>query len=156
MKALVAFYSRKGATKKVADAIAASLGCDSEEIIDTKNRKGLWGWLTSGRDATRKRLTVIKETTLDPTRYDIVILGTPNFGSKMAAATRTYIAQNKEGLKRIAFFCTSGGANHEGLLADMEESCGKKPLALLGLTNKEVLGGKYSEKVKKFVEELNR
>ncbi len=156
MKALVAFYSRSGTTKKVAETISAALKCDSEEIIDTKNRKGLWGWLTSGRDAMRKRLTVIKETQLDPARYDIVILGTPNFGSKMAAATRTYIAKNKDRFQKIALFCTSGGSNHEGLLADMEDFCGKKPLALLGLTNKEVLGENYSEKAKKFVEELHR
>lgn len=156
MKALVAYYSRKGATKKAAEGIADLLKCDREEIIDTKNRKGLWGWLTSGRDAVRKRLTVIKETKLNPASYDIVILGTPNFGSNMAAATRTYIARHKDRFSQVAFFCTSGGSNHQGLLADMEEFCAKKPLALLGLTNREVLRQGCSEQVKKFVEELKR
>jgi len=156
MKALVAFYSRKGATKKLAETISAALKCDSEEIIDTKIRKGLWGWLTSGRDAMRKRLTVIKETKLDPARYDVIVIGTPNFGSRMAAALRTYISQNRDRFKRVTFFCTSGGSNHQGLLADMEEFCGKKPLVVLGLTNKEVFQQQFAQKVKNFVAELSR
>jgi flavodoxin len=156
MKPLVAYYSRSGTTKKVAETISAALNCDSEEIIDTKNRKGLWGWLTSGRDAVRKRLTVIKETKLDPAGYEIVILGTPDFGSRMAAAVRTYISQNRDRFKQVAFFCTAGGTNVEGLLADMEEFSGKKPLVTLALTTEEVKKGNYEEKAKQFVAGLSR
>ena len=156
MKTLVAFYSRKGVTKKVAEAIADVLNCDCEEIFDTKNRKGLWGWLTSGRDAMRKRLTIIKETKFNPANYDTVILGTPNFGSKMAAATRTYIAHHKDRLKQVAFFCTAGGADPGGLFSDMEEFTGKKPVAVLSLTNAEVKKGTFEEKIKKFTAHLGR
>jgi len=42
MKALVVFYSRTSTTKPVAESLAQSLNCDSEELIDTKNAAGLW------------------------------------------------------------------------------------------------------------------
>jgi flavodoxin len=53
MKALVVFYSRTGATKQVAEALAESLNCDSEELIDTKKRGGPLGFL-SGRTQRQK------------------------------------------------------------------------------------------------------
>jgi flavodoxin len=34
---LVVFYSRTGTTKKVGEALADLLQCDSEELIDTRN-----------------------------------------------------------------------------------------------------------------------
>jgi len=73
---LVVFYSRTGTTKKVAEAIATKLGCDIEEIIDTKSRRGLLGFLRSGLEATLKRLTTIEEIKNDPASYDVVIIGT--------------------------------------------------------------------------------
>jgi len=54
MKALVVFYSRTGTTKQVAEALAQSLNCDSEELIDTKKRSGPLGFLSAGRTQRQK------------------------------------------------------------------------------------------------------
>ena len=80
MKALVVFYSRTGATKQVAEALAESLNCDSEELIDTKKRGGPLGFLSAGKDAKAKKLTKLKDIKRDPALYDLVILGTPKIG----------------------------------------------------------------------------
>jgi flavodoxin len=42
-KILVVFYSRSGATRRVADALAAELKCDAEEVVVTKSRAGFVG-----------------------------------------------------------------------------------------------------------------
>ena len=47
MKALVAYYSRGGTTKKVAEKISALLEGDIEEIHDLKKRSGIIGWFKS-------------------------------------------------------------------------------------------------------------
>lgn len=52
---LVVYYSRTGATRKVAEYITKQLGADMEEIIDMKKRSGIWGFLIGGRDALRKK-----------------------------------------------------------------------------------------------------
>ena len=51
MKVLVAFYSRTGSTKLVAEAIAQALNADVEEIKDKKDRNGIFGFLKSGYEA---------------------------------------------------------------------------------------------------------
>jgi len=49
---LVAFHSRTGNTRKVAEAMSNILESDIEEILDTKNRAGIFGFLMAGMDAT--------------------------------------------------------------------------------------------------------
>ncbi len=73
MKTLVVYYSRSGTTKKIADEICDKMNCDIEEIIDNKNRKGLFGWLIAAFDARSKKLTVIENIKNDPSKYDLVI-----------------------------------------------------------------------------------
>src|SRR5665647_1885844 len=131
MKALVVFYSRTGATKQVADALAESLNCDSEELIDTKKRGGPLGFLSAGKDAKAKKLTKLTDIKRDLALYDLVILGTPIWTGTLSSAARTYIANNKSKFKRVAFFCTHGGGESQQLFAEMEALCERSPVAVL-------------------------
>jgi len=58
-KILVVFYSRTGNTKKVGEAIAGELNCDTEQIMDVKSRMGIFGWLRSGREAMKEVIAPI-------------------------------------------------------------------------------------------------
>jgi len=154
MKSLVVFYSRSGTTRKVGQAIADTLKCDVEEIIDTANRRGLFGWMRSGRDAMRKRLTVIQPTKLNPTDYDVVIIGTPNWGNIFTPAIRTYITQNRTKIKNIAFFTTCGGSAFGKIFNELQKFCGKQPITTLGLTQKEVKQDQFINKVRSFASKI--
>ena len=55
MKALVVYYSGRGRTKKVAEAISNILSCDIEELVDTEDRTGLLGYIHAGRQAMKKK-----------------------------------------------------------------------------------------------------
>lgn len=153
-KILVIFYSRTGATKKVAKTIADLLQCDIEEIFDIKDRGGAMGYLMAGRDATLKNLTTIKETVEDPSLYDLTIIGTPVWAFTMATPIRTYIVGNKEKLKKVAFFCTEGGSGGRRAFREMETLCGQKPIAMLELLTKEVARNECAGKLKNFVNEI--
>ena len=154
MKALVVFYSRTGATKQVAEALAESLNCDSEELIDTKKRGGPLGFLSAGKDAKAKKLTKLKDIKRDPALYDLVILGTPIWTGTLSSAARTYIANNKSKFKRVAFFCTHGGGESQQLFAEMEALCERRPVSILALQEKEVKTGTYQGKIRQFVDGL--
>ncbi len=156
MKPLVIFYSRTGTTKKVAEAISKDLNCDIEEIVDMKDRKGPMGYLIAGKDAATKALTEIKKVQKLPDSYDIVIIGTPVWAFTMASAIRTYINKNRSRLKKVAFFCTQGGSGSKRTFRDMEKKCGKKAIASLELTTREVIKGEHIGKVKQFVHEINK
>jgi hypothetical protein len=54
-KIAVVYYSRGGQTKKVAQAAAAALDADIEEIIDTKKRIGLFPYFAAGFAALFRR-----------------------------------------------------------------------------------------------------
>jgi flavodoxin len=154
MKALVVYYSRTGNTKKTGEDIAKALKADSEEIIDKKGRKGPLGFMSAGRDATKKNLTTIGPVHKDPAKYDLVIIGTPIWGSNLSCATRTYISQNKSKFKKVAFFCTAGGGLNGSAFKDMEELSGKSPKATLELSSEEVTKGDHLRKVQEFVKKL--
>ena len=154
MKPLVVFYSRTGSTKKVGEAIAQTLNCDSEELIDTKKRGGPMGFVRSGRDAREKALTTLADTKHDPASYDLVILGTPIWGGTLSSAIRTYITNNKSTFKRVAFFCTQGGTKNQQLFEEMQALCEKPPVNILALQEKEVKKGAFQEKIRQFVDGL--
>lgn len=156
MKTLVVFYSRTGNTKKVAEEIAKILNADIEEIIDKKDRKGIVGWLKSGRDATFKKSAEI-EFVKNPIDYDLVIIGTPIWAFTMTPAIRTYLSENK--FKKVAFFSTSGGSEGEKIFNEMEK-ISREPVATLSLLTKNwpaelnLEKEENSEKIKEFCKKL--
>jgi len=150
MRALLVYYSRTGHTKKIAEEISKELQCDTDEIIDTVNRSGPGGFLTCGRQATKKELTKIEPAKKDPSQYDIVIIGTPVWALTMSSPVRTYIVENKDKLKRVAFFCTLGGIGVESVFHDLEDLSGKKASGTLAINTPGIKEGSYLDSVKQF------
>jgi flavodoxin len=154
MKALVAYYSRTGITKKVAQFVSNTLGCDIEEILDKKERKGPVNYIIAGKDAVTKRLTDIEEIRMDPSLYDIVIVGTPVWAFTMAPAIRTYLTENKDRFKDLAFFCTQGSSGSSQTFKDMGAVAGKRPRASFEATAREVVKKEFVPKAEKFIENI--
>lgn len=144
-------YSRTGNTRKLAEELADALGCDVEEIIDTKNRSGIIGWLRSGRDASNQNLTVLKDKINDPSQYDLLIIGTPIWGGHVSTPVRTYIHQNQADFNSVAFFCTASGDKFDGAFNDMKELCGVAPVETLGVSGKEIKKDGYKNKMQDFI-----
>lgn len=153
-KVLVVYYSRTGITKKVAQRLKELLKCDIEEVLDKKDRAGALGYMFAGRDAMKKSLTEIECSNIDPSGYDLVVIGTPVWAFTMSTPIRTYISQNKGKFKQVAFFCTMGGSGHDGTFKDMEELCGIKPVGTIDLLTKEVAKNQYEEKIEEFIKKL--
>lgn len=150
MRALLVYYSRTGHTKKIAEEISQELQCDTDEIIDTVKRTGPVGLMTSGREAAKKELTKIMPAKKDPSQYDIVIIGTPVWALTMSSPVRTYIVQNKDKLKNVAFFCTLGGIGVESAFHDLEDLSGKRAAGTLAVNTHSITEGTYKDSVKQF------
>jgi flavodoxin len=131
------------------------MNCEYEEIIDTKKRKGRFiGFIKSGFAATREKLTIIKETQKDPKLYDVVILGTPIWNKRMTPAIRTYITENKNRFKSVAFFCTMGGKGGPETFESMTKLCEKTPISTLAITKKEIKNELHQDKIKNFSQQF--
>ena len=154
MKTLIVYYSRTGTTKKAAVAIANALQCDIEEIKENKNRAGIWGWLTAGRDATLGSLTKIKDIGRDISSYDLIVIGGPVWASNVCPPVRTFLVQYLDQIKNVAFFCTEGGRGSNRAFDSMEKAAGKAPAATLVLRRMEMISGKYPGKVSEFVDKI--
>ncbi len=155
MKILVAYYSRTGTTQKVAEAIASKKGAEIEEIKDTVKRSGAKGYLISGRNAMRRKLTQLEPVKFNPADYDLVIVGTPIWAWNISVPVRTYLAEQKDKFKQVAFFCTMGGSGDAKVFQEMEKIIGQKPIAVFSTLTKEVAEDNYSEKLDVFLKELN-
>ena len=135
MRKLVAYYSRTGNTKFVAEKIADQLNAETCEVFDKKNRKGKLIFLTGGYAALREKLTEIEVTkTIDD--YDFIIVGSPVWAGKIAPAIRTFLAKNDFSDKQVAFFVTLGGDKPEKALKNVKEAIAPKiPVEELGIIN---------------------
>jgi flavodoxin len=151
MKHLILFYSRTGTTKKVAQELAAKTGWEICEIFDTKDRSGAIGYLTAGRDATTKKLTTLKPIEKNIADFDTIVIGTPVWGWIVSTPIRTFLEQNKQQLKNVAFYCTMGGSGDVRTFQEMEHICEVKPKTVLALTTKEVLQNDISNKLDIFI-----
>lgn len=155
MKILIAYYSKTGNTEKVANDLAVKLGADLEKIIDQKKRSGIWGWLVAGRDGMQKKLTKIAEPSHNFVDYDLVILGSPVWGWDMVPAVRTYLEREKNNVKKMALFVTSGNTAVEKVVESFETIINNKMVAMIGFSTPELKNEKmYQDKLMAFVDAL--
>ncbi|MFQ3675070.1 MAG: hypothetical protein SNJ64_00830, partial [Endomicrobiia bacterium] len=148
MNSLVLFYTRSGTTKVVATKIAEILNCDIEEVVDCKNRDGILGWLSSGRDAFRKYLTTIKPIAKDLSSYEHIIIGTPVWAGNVTPAIRTVVKNYCDKFNKVTFFCTMGITGDKKVFAELELLCKQKPVSKLAINRSEVISGEYVKKIK--------
>lgn len=155
MKTLIAYYSRTGMNESICKMLQGKLDCELESIIDTKNRKGIWGFITGGFDAAFRAKPKIKPIEKDPTNFDLIIIATPIWAGVMVPAIRTYVFDNKTKFKKVAFVSVSGnGANNQKAVTDFENLSNQKVIASLLLSEKDVKQGIYQEKLESFVKSI--
>ncbi len=156
MKTLIIFYSRTGFTKEIAVHISEELDCDIEEIFDLKSRKGILSYIWSGMESAFRKTPEIKEIEVDPSDYELTIIGTPVWAGNMASPVRTYLSRNNDKLNRVAFFCTMGSRGSKRTFLEMERLSEFNPLACLALTNNEIKQEKHIKKVKEFIDKIKK
>jgi flavodoxin len=153
-RALVAYYSWTGHTRQIAEAVAAGLSADVEQICEQRSRQGWLAYLRSAWEALRDKPALIKVIEKDPYAYDLVVLGTPVRAGRMASPLRAYVAQERHKFARIALFCTEGGANGEKALAQIGQLCGKEPATTLIVAERDIDSGAWRQKVADFTKAL--
>jgi flavodoxin len=153
-KILVVFYSRTGTTRTLAQALAADLRCDTEEIVAVKSRDGFFGIMRSLIEAIRQRPADIRPTRSTAAAYDLVIIGTPVWAWSVSSPVRAYLMANKKNLPRVAFFCTLGNRGDDSAFAHMQSLAGKAPFATAAFKMRDVTVGRYRERLATFVRAL--
>jgi flavodoxin len=154
---LVVYYSRTGSTKKVAEYITKQLGADMEAIIDLKKRSGASGFVLGGKDALTRKETKISEIKKDPSKYNLVIVGSPLWAGNMPPAIRTYLNKYKANINSVAFFATSGGANQGKIFEEVKSLLDKEFISSMGICTKELKDNSvFDAKLSSFIESITK
>lgn len=130
-RTLIAYYSMSGNTRTIANELRDAVDADIEEIDEPHPRKGVGGVLRAVFDSFTHRSPPIQPAQLDPSRYDVLLLGGPVWAGRMAAPVRSYAQRYGSAAPHVAFFCTEGGRGADTAFADLEKLCQHKPEATL-------------------------
>jgi hypothetical protein len=131
MKTLVACYSRTGNTRAVGLAIASAIGADFDLVVSREPRHGALGYLRCNYDAMFARQSDIARPTREVVDYDLVIVGSPTWGSSLSSPVRTYLTRYASWLHPVAFFVTCSGHGGQRAIDQMCAIAGRDPVATL-------------------------
>jgi hypothetical protein len=91
MEKIIAFYSKSGNCRALANVLSARFGCGTLELTEAKKRKdGFFGFMNCGREAffnTRSKLIFDIKEKLSP--YDRIVLVSPVWAGKTVPAINT-------------------------------------------------------------------
>jgi len=104
IKVLVVYYSRTKHTQLVAEKLAKKFNAELEQLIDKKNRTGLFSIVSAGKDAISSKTTIINALQHNPKDYDLILIGGPSWYGNVTPAIRTFITQNDLSGKKIGLF----------------------------------------------------
>jgi flavodoxin len=135
---LVVYYSLSGNTERVAKELAARLDADLEQIREQANRRGFIGYLRAAYDSLRANPVQLIGPHTKAGEYALTIVGTPIWAGKITPAARACLKSIRDEVNDVAFFTTSGSTPAEGVVPTMERLVGRKALAFVGLTDREL------------------
>ncbi len=154
-KVLVVYFSRSGTTRVVARALAGLLDGDIEEISEKKGREGWRGYLRSLIDGIEQRSSLTARWALDPTPYDLVVIGTPVWAWSLSSPVHAYLNAYKGKIRAGAFFCTHEATGADSVFAQMKRLLGRAPRAVCAITSSEVASNSYGPRLEAFVAALH-
>lgn len=153
-KVLVLYVTRSGHARALAQDLAAGLGVEAQEIGDLVGRKGLFGYIRSGAQASMGAATPIRDPGADLASAAAVILVQPVWASSLCPPLRTWHSAHKAELagKKLALLATNKGSEPEALKAKVEAELG--PLAGFALLRESLPAAERAAALKAFRAQL--
>jgi flavodoxin len=154
MDKLVVYFSREGKTRKVAESIAERINADVIEITEQRNRRGVIGFLRSGRESVANKIPEIDPIMEDISKYELVVVASPIWAGSLSTPARAFLIQYGSQIKQAAYCCTMDSNEPEKALALMEELTGKPPVAIAAFRSDNIKDDTYLGKLEEYVEKL--
>ena len=154
MSTLVAYFSRSGHTRQVAQEVARQCMADLAEIREVSSHPGAWGYWRSGWQVLTHAEPPILPLEKDPSTYDTVIIGTPIWIGQPAPAVRSFVKQHASRFRRVAFFCTEGGSGDRKAFDTLSSLCRRTPVATLTVTEKQLPAPLHASALNQFAGQI--
>ncbi|MDD6310912.1 MAG: flavodoxin [Firmicutes bacterium] len=127
-KKLVAYFSASGVTKNVAETAAAAIGADIYEIEPkVLYTKADLDWMDKNSRSSvemrdKKYRPEMKDTALDVSQYDEILLGFPIWWYVAPTIINTFLEKHDFSGKTITLFATSGGSGFGNTVKELMPS----------------------------------
>jgi len=154
MKTLIVYFTRTGNTKKIVDKLQTELTADVEKITEEGSRRGLFGWLKSGRQGGSKADVEINPLKADLSSYGLVVMASPVWSGSMSAPMRAFIKKYREALPETAVFLTHDSPDVTDAFTDIEELLSNEALAYGDVNRRLIQANEYHEAVKAFLDKI--
>lgn len=128
MKSIIIYFSLEGNTEYIADELTKALSADKLKLVPKKaySTSGFSKFFWGGKSAVMAEKPELEPYDVDLSAYDQVVFGFPVWAGTFTPPLRTFILENKEGLKnkKIAAFACQSGAGAERAFAKLGECIG--------------------------------
>lgn len=110
------FHSETGNTRSIIDHCTAVLNGDRIEVHDLAHYNWLTKFIVGGRRARKGLMDPIEPTTIDVSKYAVIVIGSPVWAQRPTPAINAAIPAMKgcEG-KKVVIFVTCGGTSGESV-----------------------------------------
>lgn len=129
MNDLIVYYSLEGNTEYAASRIREKLDAHTRNLVPKKpySDKGFSKFFWGGKSAIMAEKPDLEDYDVDLSRFDRIIFGFPVWASNFTPPLRTFIEENREGLKgkRFAAFACQSGSGAQKALAKLEKFLGE-------------------------------
>ena len=128
MKGLIVYFSLEGNTEYIADELSKALSADKLRLVPKKtlHTSGFGKFFWNGKSAVMAEKPDLESYDVDLSVYDQIIFGFPVWAGTFTPPLRTFISENKDGLKKksIAAFACQSGAGAEKAFSKLQECLG--------------------------------
>jgi|GEM_PF-155046 len=159
-RVLVVFFSRGGATERVARDLADLCGADLEEIRERRERKpprGFFGYFGTGMRASFKTAPRILSPAKNMADYDAVFVCTPVWSWSLSPPVRSWLRAFRGTLPPAAYVTVSGDTKPDKIVRNMAKEGGREPFAFAGFSERDQYAENrdaYAAKIAALVEPL--
>ncbi len=128
MNRIIVYFSLEGNTEYITDELVKALSADKLKLVPKKaySTSGFSKFFWGGKSAVMAEKPELEPYDVDLSAYDQVIFGFPVWAGTFTPPLRTFISENKEGLKNknLAAFACQSGAGAEKAFTKLGECIG--------------------------------
>jgi hypothetical protein len=118
------------------------------------SRKGAAGTLRCMLDSLLRRRPPVRYEGPDPADFRIVVLISPVWMYRLAGPMRSFIAQRRDSLHRVAIISTMGSRGAVNAVAEIASLLGRTPILTAAFTQREVEDGSCAGRLQEFGDAL--
>lgn len=147
---LVICYSYTGTSRRLTELVRAQRGWPVGYVIEERPRSGTSGLIRCVLDSLLQRRPAIRYDGPDPSNFRTVVLVAPVWIGKLAGPMRSFVAEYRGEISRIALLLTMGERGGSNAAAEVASILGRDPVLFEAVATREVEDGSCAAAVDAF------